>query len=73
MVGNHIRAELQRPLEGNRRIVTEQRGQFTLRIDPEHVAQALAARRMERVLEDIARFRVWTNRTRNLGAVQDLS
>jgi len=73
MVGDLIRAQLRRPLEGDRRFVSEQRGQFLVRVNPEHLADVLAERHRRRVQEDIANFRRSLNRDRNLGALQDLA
>lgn len=73
MVGNHIRAELQRPLEGPRHFVHEQRGPYLLRMAPEHVAESVVAIRRRELLSNIAAFRRILLRRSNLGAVQDLT
>lgn len=65
MVGEQIRAELHRPLEGDRNWVVTQQGDFTLRYNPEHMARVAAERARLRVEEDIRNFRRIRNRRRN--------
>lgn len=65
MVGNHIRAGLRAPLAGNRQMLSEQRGPFTLRIHPEHVAECRAAIVRRDLLADMDRFRRLEQARRN--------
>lgn len=74
MIGEAIRAELRRPLEGDRRWVHETRpatwskaGYFVHRRHPEHIAAVLAEKARQRVLVDLAAFRALRNREICLG------
>lgn len=43
--------DLYRPLEGPRNFFTEERGPFTLRMDPHHVAESVCAIRHRRLMD----------------------
>lgn len=52
--------DLHRPLEGPRNFVTDQRGPFTLRMDPEHVALAVCEIQHRMIRDAIDRqYRSW--------------
>lgn len=72
MIGDSIRAELSRSLEGDRRWVMEQRGEFLVRWNPEHLGEVMATRARQRVDADIAAFRASRNRESNRRALRDL-
>ena len=72
MIGDRIRAELHRPLEGDRRYVREQRGQFTIRMHPEHLAAVMVERARVRVQTDITNYRRFLNAERCRGMTGDL-
>jgi hypothetical protein len=57
MLGDHIRLELGRPLEGDRHFVRVEQGDFTLRHHPEHIAVVMAERARLRVEEDLRNYR----------------
>lgn len=70
MLGEQIRSELHRPLGGDRRFVTRQQGEFTLRSCPEHVAHVLAEKARLRVEEDVRNYRRMLNRRRVLDVME---
>lgn len=66
MVGDLIRAELQKSLDGDRNwIRTERKDGTVIRVNPEHIARVMAERARQRVEQDIALFRRTLNRRRN--------
>lgn len=64
MIGDHIRNELRRPLEGDRNWISVQLGEFLVRQNPEHIARIACERSRLRVQEDIRNFRRTLNRRR---------
>jgi hypothetical protein len=65
MIGDQIRAELGRPLEGDRRWIRMEEGPFVHRVHPEHIALVKKAKVRARVDEDIRNFRRMLNLRRN--------
>jgi hypothetical protein len=57
MIGQQILSELGRPLEGDRRFVRSQHGDFTLRFNPEHIGETRAEKARLAVEQDVANFR----------------
>jgi ribosome biogenesis protein Nip4 len=73
MIGEAIRAELRRPLEGDRRFVHttqvaswDRAGYFVVRHHPEHIAAVLAEKARIRVQEDVAAYRRLLTLERNM-------
>lgn len=62
MIGEQIRAELSRPLEGDRRWIRTDDGLFTHRFNPEHLALVMAERARVRVEQDVILFRRYHTR-----------
>ncbi len=64
MIGDNIRAELHRPLEGDRNWIRLEHGPFVHRQNPEHLARVVSEKARLRVAADIAMFRSTLNRRR---------
>lgn len=65
MIGQQIRDELRRPLEGDRDWIRREERGFVHRVNPEHLARVHSAKIKARVEEDVRNFRRSLNRRRN--------
>lgn len=65
MLGDIIRGDLRRPLEGDRNWLRREEGPFVHRVNPEHISRTRAAKAAIHVEEDLRNFRLRFNRRRN--------